>query len=202
MYKIPEISEHYIYFNDDLFLLREAKLEDFFKDGYPVLRGSWKNFNENIFIKKLKNSLSKKTSTKKAGHKLAQEMGAKLVGFTKYYKFHHTPHPFRKSTLEHYFSNNNDVKIENIKYKFRNSNQFIIQSLANHLEIKNKTCFLESDYKMVYFQNYKKPFWWIKLKLKMASKSKKDLFLCMQSLDQCPESKLNFIKKWLHTRYS
>ncbi|MCC8195500.1 MAG: Stealth CR1 domain-containing protein [Ruminococcus sp.] len=36
MYKIPGLSEHFVYFNDDMFLLKKAKPEDFFKNGLPL----------------------------------------------------------------------------------------------------------------------------------------------------------------------
>lgn len=201
LYKIPNLAEHFIYFNDDLFLLQEIKIEDFFINGFPVLRGSWKKFNEDIFIKKVKFFFQSKNKRKRAGHKVAQEKAAKLLGFSKYFKFHHTPHPFRKSTIEGFFNENDDIRIENIKYRFRNNNQFTPQSLANHLEIKNETSNLEKDYRMVYFQNYKKPFFWIKYKLNRANKDKSKLFLCMQSLDQCPVDKLAYIKNWLSNKY-
>ena len=34
-HRIEGLSEHFIYFNDDMFLLRKTKREDFFKDGKP-----------------------------------------------------------------------------------------------------------------------------------------------------------------------
>ena len=190
-----------MYFNDDLFLLKESKVEDFFINGYPVLRGSWKRFNEDIFVKKIKYFFQSNSKKRRVGHKVAQEKGAKLTGFSNYYKFHHTPHPFRKSTIENFFNENNNIFIENIKYKFRNINQFTPQSLSNHLEIKNGTCTLIDDYKLTYFQNYKKPFWWLKYRLNKIDKENQKLFLCMQSLDQCPEEKLSYIKNWLYNKY-
>lgn len=36
MHLIEGLSEHFVYFNDDMFLLKEVKKTDFFKDGYPV----------------------------------------------------------------------------------------------------------------------------------------------------------------------
>lgn len=36
MYKIPGLSEHFVYFNDDMFLLKKAKPRDFFKNGLPL----------------------------------------------------------------------------------------------------------------------------------------------------------------------
>ena len=34
-HRIPELSEQFVYFNDDMFLLKPVKEEDFFKDGLP-----------------------------------------------------------------------------------------------------------------------------------------------------------------------
>ncbi len=200
--KIPNLAEHFIYFNDDIMLLKETNVNDFFIDGYPILRGKWKKFSEDIFIKKIRYFFQGKYGAKKNGHKIAQQNGAKLSGFKKYFKFHHTGQPIRKSTLEIFFNKNETIRVNNIKYKLRNGNQFLFQTLANHIEIKNKTVVLKGDYQLVYFQNYNKPFWWIKSKLKRSEKDKNKLFLCLQSLDQCSEEKLSFIKKWLSNKYN
>lgn len=199
LYDIPNLSEHFIYFNDDMFLLKEVKISDFFIDGKPVVRGKWLKFNENIFYKRLFNSEKKK---KRAGHKKAQEMSAKLLGFKKYYKFHHTPYPLRVSTFKNFFKENKEIERLNIKHKFRDSEQYTPQGLANHIEIKNKTAVLKNDYQLVYFQNYKKSFVWLKYKLNTFTKRKDKLFLNMQSLDQCPGEKQNYVLNWLEERYT
>ncbi|MDY0779627.1 Stealth CR1 domain-containing protein [Tenacibaculum sp. IB213877] len=199
LYCIPNLSEHFVYFNDDMFLLKEVKPSDFFIEGKPVIRGKWKKFNEDILVKKIFNSEKKRN---KAGHKKAQEMSAKLVGFKKYYKFHHAPYSMRKSTLEKFYTKNPDIEIQNIQHKFRSPNQYTPQGLANHIEIKNKTGILKNDYQLVYIQNYKKPFYWLKFKLNIIANRKNKLFLNMQSLDQCPKHKLSFILNWLENRFS
>lgn len=201
LYKIPGLAEHYIYFNDDVFLIKKTTKEDFFVDGFPILRGEWNNFSEDVFVKKLKKLVKGKEIAKKASHKTAQQKGARILGFKKYFKFDHTPHCFRKSTLEEYFKENIEVEKINIKHRFRHFNQYTPQSLANHLEIKNGTCTLSNDYNLIYFQNYKKPFWWLKHKLLKSTKQQGKLFLCMQSLDQCPDEKFAFIKNWLEEKY-
>ena len=194
LYRIPNLSEHFIYFNDDMFLIKEIKLSDFFVNGFPVLRGTWKPFYETILYKKI---FSKKNKKTRANHRKGQELGAKTVGFKKFYKFDHVPYALRKSTFLEYFSNNKEVEKENVSYRFRDYRQFIPQSLANHIEIQNKTCILKKDTQLAYFQNYKKPFFWLKYKLRITSKNHNKLFLNMQGLDQCPEQKLNFILNWL-----
>ncbi|MCL2719254.1 MAG: Stealth CR1 domain-containing protein [Lachnospiraceae bacterium] len=35
MHRIPGLSEHFVYFNDDMFILKKTKPDDFFKDGKP-----------------------------------------------------------------------------------------------------------------------------------------------------------------------
>jgi hypothetical protein len=190
LYRIPDLAEHFIYFNDDVFLINKTQPEDFFKNGWPILRGKWTKFEENRIKKMFRKP--------KVGHKTAQQIAAKHLGFQKYYRFRHTPHPLRKSTFENYFKENENILIENIKHKFRNENQFTPQGLANHLEIKNKTCVLKSDLQLMYFRSYKKPLFWYKFKLNTTSKGK--LFLGLQSLDLCPPTILAYILNWLDKR--
>jgi len=196
LYKIPDLTEQFIYFNDDMFLLNETSPNDFFIDGLPVLRGKWLNFDEDILYKKIAKKILSKN--KRISHKLAQQKAAKNIGFKRYFKFNHTPYPLRKSTFDFFFLHNNKIEIENVKYKFRNLSQFTPQGLANHIEIKNKTCVLKDDCQMVYIQSYKKPLWWYKYNLSLFKRNKIKLFLCMQSLDLCPQNKLNFILSWLN----
>lgn len=190
IYRIPNLAEHFIYFNDDFFLINDTKPEDFFKDGLPILRGKWQKFDTDVFYKKFKKA--------RIGHKYAQQKAAQLLGFKNYYNFKHTPHPLRKSTFENYFSSNQDIFVENIKYKFRNDVQFTPQGLANHIEIKNKTCVLKDDLQLMYFRSYKKPLFWYKFKLNIQSKGK--LFLGLQSLDLCPPHILKYLLDWLGKR--
>ncbi len=35
LHRIPDLAEHFVYFNDDVFLIRDTHPEDFFKDGLP-----------------------------------------------------------------------------------------------------------------------------------------------------------------------
>lgn len=39
IHRIPDLAEHFVYFNDDMFLLREFHPEDFFKEGLPCTYG-------------------------------------------------------------------------------------------------------------------------------------------------------------------
>ena len=190
MHRVPGLAEHFIYFNDDFFLIKHTKPTDFFRNGLPVLRGKWLKFDKDIFYKKFKKI--------RVGHKKAQQKAAQLIGLEKYYNFKHTPHPLRKSTFKTYFNNNPNIFIENIKYRFRNENQFTPQGLANHIEIKNKSCVLISDLELLYMRSYTKPLFWIKFVFLLNGNKKR--FLGLQSLDQCPSKTLKFLSKWIENR--
>ncbi len=192
LYKIPNLSEHFIYFNDDMFLIKPTKSTDFFTDGFPVLRGEWKKFDENRLAKKIANKFF--NNKKLDNHRLAQQKGAKIAGFKKYYKFHHVPYPLRKSTFEKFFESNKDIEVENIRYRFRSLKQFTPQSLINHLEIKNKTCVLNNKLQLIYIKSSRFFLWQLKYKL---NRTNSKLFLCLQSLDQCEQKKLDYILNWL-----
>jgi len=194
LYRIPKLSEHFIYFNDDFFLIKETALKDFFIKGVPVLRGRWKTYKDALWYRRL---LNKKVAETRANHRKGQEKGAKLLELKKFYKFGHTPHPMRKSTLVNFFESNPELEDMNSSYRFRHYNQFIPQGLANHLEIKNNTCVLKRNHQLVFIQNYEKSFLWLKVTLKLARNNKKKLFLNLQGLNQCPKEKLDFILNWL-----
>ncbi|NEW78528.1 MAG: hypothetical protein GZ086_03695 [Gelidibacter sp.] len=201
LYRIPNLAEHFIYFNDDVFLMREIKINDFFSLGFPVIRGEFKSFDGDIWYKvihqKVVKWLGKTTKDKKYGYKKAQQNIAVILGFQKYLRLDHTPGAIRKSTVNNYFEEHPEMIIHNIKHRFREPSQYMIQSLANHLEIQNKTCVVKDDYQLGYLQSYKKPLLWYKLKLTYFEKDTNKLFLCLQSLDQCPKHKLNYILNWL-----
>jgi hypothetical protein len=186
IYKIPNLSEHFIYLNDDFFIINPTIETDFFSnEGFPILRGKWEKFKSNTFLNK----------KDKAGHKKAQDKAAQIIGFTSCFRFRHTPHPLRKSTLSQFFEKNPEILISNIQYKFRNSNQFLPISLANHLELKKGTCYVKNNLQLTYFRSYKKPLFWYKFKLNYLTKNK--LFLGLQNLNNAPKNKLHFFISWL-----
>ena len=190
IHRIPDLAEHFIYFNDDTFLINPTKPDDFFINGLPVLRGKWTKFDED----KIKSIFK----APKKGHKTAQQQAAKKVGFKRYYRFRHTPHPMRKSIFENYFEEHKEIFIENIKYRFRSPNQFTPQGLANHIEIKNKTCFLKKELQLLYFRSYKKPLFWYRYKFNNINTNY--LFLGLQSLDRCEPKILQFLLNWLKNK--
>lgn len=207
LYRIPNLAENFIIFNDDTFLMRETKESDFFIDNYPIIRGKWEKFRENrqlrTVFKKIRNKTEIKPAKKRSSFKNFQENSAKLTNIKntdRYLRRFHTPVCVRKSTLESFFNDNNILK-NNIKYKFRNKNQFIISSLSEHLEITKKTYLHKSNAQLTYFRSYKNIFL-TKLKLFTFEKNNKKLFMTFQSLEMADKKTLNYILKWIENRIS
>lgn len=204
IHRIPNLSEHYVLFNDDFFIMKKASIEDFFIDGLPVLRGQWEEYYENLKIKKLYYQYFSSEKDKKRWEKgtlrKSMQIGAKLAndGNKKFLKRFHTPVSMRKSILIDFFENNKETLKNNISYKFRDNNkQFITETLANHLEIKNNTFHYKKNTKLTYFRSYKF-FFLVKLKLFWYNTSKNKTFMTFQSLEMADNKVLLYILNWLN----
>jgi len=204
VFRIPELAEHFVYFNDDTFLMRKTSIEDFFIQGKPIIRGKWQSFYEDQFFRKnyylLVGDKNKKESFNKVSINQMQQNSAKIAGLSNYVKKHHVPAAIRKSTLEKFFKNN-DILRDNVKYRFRDQSQFVLASMSNHLEIKNNTYIYEKESKLTYidFGSYKF-FLMLKLKLYWHKVSKRKLFMCCQSLELADQDKLDYILNWIDNR--
>ena len=205
IFKIPDLSEYFVYFNDDVFLMRDVKPTDFFINGSPVIRGKWEAFYENRTFRNIFNSfrslIRKPRRRKASGFKQVQQNSAKLAGTSRYVRRFHTPVSIKKSTLDNFFAENSEILRENVKHPFRDKTQFIISSLSEHLEIKNKTYYFQRDTQLSYFRTYKHIFL-VKLKLFMFLKNEKKLFATFQSLELASNEIQAYIFKWLNKRLS
>lgn len=204
LFRIPDLSEHFVIFNDDTFLMRSSSVTDFFIDQKPVIRGKWEQFRENRSLRKLYRSLKSKEYRERKDQKISfkkfQQNSAKLAGADRYLRRFHTPVCVRKSTLENFFSNN-DLFKHNLQYRFRDKDQFIISSLSEHLEIKNGTYNYRPSTQLTYFRNYKNLLV-TKLKLKWFELNKNKLFVTFQSLDMADQDSLNYILRWIDEKLS
>ena len=202
LFKIPKLSEYFVIFNDDTFLMRETKIENFFINKYPVIRGKWMHFYENQIFKNLIRDfliiLGVSKSKEHLGNKKIMQNSAKIAGCKKYIRRFHTPMPIRKSTLINFFNQNNFLE-NNIKHKFRHKTQFIISSLSEHLESKHHTFLFKRNTQLTYFRSYKKHFV-VKLKLFWFTINNKKIFMTFQSLELANEKTLKYILNWINKR--
>jgi len=144
LFKIKNLSDKFIYFNDDMFLIKETTKEDWFKDNKAVLTGSWaKTYNKQLIktiSHKIKNLLNIRPS-----FNAAQSKAANIVGFhNKYFKSFHCGRPQIKSVIKDFYDKNPQRLTNQIRYKFRDGRQYMPYSLCWHLLIK-ENLYVESS---------------------------------------------------------
>lgn len=145
IWRIPDLSENFIYLNDDFILCSPVNKSDFFQNGKVVLRGEWRKMISYSPLRIKLNNLFSRLVKKFLGitrslNLLIQIRSAKLADFKKKYFYSpHVPHPIHLKTVEDFYKSNPKIFEENIKYPFRSTNQHTIQYLANHLEFKKNS---------------------------------------------------------------
>jgi hypothetical protein len=133
LWRIEGLSERFIYFNDDVFLAAPLNVTDVFDGFDPVLRGKWVDYSELI------SSLEARDDPAKF-HYFMQIKAAQMLGYSaaELYLAAHVVHPFRRSKMAELFARYPDKFLNNIKYRFRNLEQFFPQGLHNHACILDK----------------------------------------------------------------
>ena len=200
LWKIKGLSDQFIYFNDDVFIVRPTNPSTFFKNNKPVLRGKWrlppyerilwdktKYFFEKLFI-----GVEKE---KTPSFQINQWNAAKLLGFNfRFFMSGHIPLALNKKKLEEFFTDNPEILKRNIGYRFRSYNQFNTVSLANHIEYNKGNLNLVTS-NGLYLKPYKRNDDYILKKFLNYQKDKEILFICVQSLDLASNSIQHLVQK-------
>lgn len=206
LWRIPGLSDQFLFLNDDFFVTAPVEPEDFFRDGKVVLRGSWHNLAENSWLKRFgravrarKAAASKKP--KRVGFLAGQELSAKLVGFTqKYFRLPHNPHAWLRSTQAEYFAKHPEVLHNNVKFRLRSAEQFIGEALAAHLELAAGNAIIDNRFKTVQIKPASQFVSELKLRLWLADVNRNYKFMCVQSLERGSLEKQEIVIRWLDRR--
>lgn len=127
LWRIPDLAEHFVYFNDDVFLTGPLTPGDLFRDDKPVLRGNW---TDSRAIEADPASRDDPTLL----NALTQINAAALAGFDaeRLFRAAHVVHPMRRSVLARLYEQHRAAFMANISHRFRCVSQFLPQSLHNH----------------------------------------------------------------------
>ena len=149
MHRIKGLSERFVYFNDDIFLLKMTKPEDFFQNGLPcdvnipnLILPNYTTFAPIVFntVAYINKHFSKRKQMKKSPEKFYNpkygilNMGMTLLfsywkGFTGFYN-HHLAVPYLKSTLEEVWKEEPEILEKTCSHRFRDNsdvNQYIFR---------------------------------------------------------------------------
>ncbi len=189
IWRIKGLSENFLYLNDDFFLIRAVKPEDFFHNGCSVLYGAWKKQSQSHWFKrKLQNN----------PHRAWQEKSAQRAGWDKqFFLLEHAPFALIKSTYEAFVAKNPDVLLQNCSRPFRHPEHLSSIPLMTHMDMKQKRAIDGLEERAIMVNGACHSFKKIKSRLDAAQKKQHITFLCMQSLDQAPKETRDFMRQWL-----
>lgn len=197
LWRIRGLAEHYVVFNDDFAILRPIEPSAFFRDGRVVLRGAWHAQAGVGALGALRRVLGRGGGDR-AGNREAQQLSARVAGFDRrYFRLPHVPYPFRRATLEGFFSARPDLLERNIAHRFRSSQQFLAESLAAHLEIAHDAAVLGDRLRVVQLKPGEQHDWRLRAKLREADRDERVAFACVQSLDRATAAQRAGIAAWL-----
>jgi len=203
IWRINGLADQFIYFNDDTFLIRETRPQDWFVNGRPVLRGKWIFLPAfriiwkwtRIFIHKV--LLKNKDYRPRPSFHVGQWLAASLVGFKfRYLAFCHTPHAVSRKMAENFFFANHHLLEKTISHRFRNHKQFNFLALSYHLEILNGNSNIRKS-GLLYLQPRGRAAGYFDRKIRIFGNNPDIKFLCVQSLEMCNREEQEKIFKWL-----
>ncbi len=145
LHKIIGLAEHFIYFNDDMFLIKPTSPIDWFHNGLPVIRGNWSSFSDRLWYKKVASILffHKK---RRWSFKRAQERAAKTVGYQKkYFRTYHNPRALTKTHFSSFFEREKTDLEQQIRPRFRTNNQFNAYVLSWHYALQKKEAITSNE---------------------------------------------------------
>jgi hypothetical protein len=202
MFRTHGLAEQFVYLNDDFFLIKPVQPEDWFRNGWPVVRGSWKALPERVLAQRvlrgLRNQLQQLAGMPpRASHGDAQARAARLAGSsTHYLVLGHHPHALRRSTFESFFAAHPQLLRANVEPRLRSAGQFLPQGLASQLELVAGTAHLEPDGRVFYLKPSRTTLARLEPALNAAENDPRLLFACVQSLDEAAPEVQRRIAAW------
>ncbi len=196
IYRIPGLSENYVYFNDDFFLIRPVEKSDWYVEDKIVAYGYWRNLISDRLLWLIK---PMKNGHKPVGFKDGMIMAARKYGkMWRYFHLDHMPHPLKKSVIEDYFQNNPDHFSSNISHKFRSGKQFNTNEIY-YLSMLDagKAIVRPASGNLLYIKPVNRGEKYLKRKLAAYETDKGLKFCCIGSLDMATEADRSTLLNWL-----
>ena len=153
LYRIEGLSENFIYFNDDMYVIKDVKTADFFKNNQPKLLAvydalvPWSSYTNTYHnnVELIYRHFPKKQALKSSPWKFFNYRYGTLImknilllpwGPTGYVN-QHLPVPIKKSTLAHLWEIEEEVLDRTSRNQFRNYGMDVNQYICQHWQIES-----------------------------------------------------------------
>ncbi len=198
LWRIPDLSEHFIYLNDDFMLVAPTVPEDFFSAGKAIC------YAENFSLPLAR--LLRKIKPKKNGHRLfgfkdAMINACDVIGHKRSFPYiGHIPLAQRVSVLRDFFMEHPEAMKENMKPRFRVPTQFNPQVLCYLLGLESGACILRRRKGKDLYLKPKDKLGYVQAHLDRFDKSRTGIFCCFNSLDLATPEDQQLVISWLQKR--
>ena len=197
LWRIPNLSEHFIMLNDDLMFVAPATPKDFFVGDKIVCYAT--RFSVH-FAKLLQLLKPKKKGHKVVTFKSGMVNSAKVVGERwRFFRLGHNPHAMRVSVFEQFFSKHRELMEANMSQRFRELTSFNPTELSFLLCAKEKKLILRPK-KGNNLYLLPKGHHYMADHMKKFRNSTKEKFCCVNSLNYACEEDQRSVLDWLKER--
>lgn len=198
LWRIPGLSDHYIYFNDDVLLAAPVKPDDFFVGDSLVCYASKMSWHFAAFLRWAKH-IGK--SHKVFGFKDSMINAAALLGRRDtFLLFDHIPHMMIRSVFENYFTMYPEALKINISHRFRDQVQYNPQELCYLLAQKDGKAVIRSNKGNYLYLYPRKKKNYVNDKIRQFDSYPNAKFLCINSLNNAEPDDVRKVLTWLEKR--
>ncbi len=198
IWRIPGLSEHFICFNDDFIITAPVTQTDFFtSDGGVVCVA---DRCSTLLARVLLALKPKKNGVTGWSFKRMMLAASDLAGGGRFFlRVNHTPRGLLKSYYENFYAEHPDQLIRNIRYRFRDNDQYYFISLLYEDLYRQGRCRIEPvDKYLFYLMPKPKPGYVQRKMKKLNNRSYK--FCCFNSLDLAAEEEQDMIIRWIENK--
>ena len=154
IWNIKELSDYFIYMNDDFFFNQPVTIDDFLDGDNLIIHGQWrKSAAVNAKLNFRKSRFKLFGTPIQPRHTVAQMLSAKIIGMDQFFEIHHYPHIVDRNILKTHLLSHPQLLTEQIKYKFRDVAQVNPITLMNHLKIQKDEAKLKLNTSINYLKN-------------------------------------------------
>ncbi|MBR5835849.1 MAG: Stealth CR1 domain-containing protein [Bacteroidales bacterium] len=198
LWRIPGLSDRFIYMNDDVMFAAEVKPEDFFVGDSLVCYASRMSWHFAAFLRRAKHI---GRSHKIFGFKDSMLNAADLLGrHGTFLLLDHTPHTYLRDVMEGYFASHPAAILRNTSHRFRDSSQYNPQELGYLLAESQGRALIRSckgNYLYAYPRNKKN---YIDCKIREFDAHPDAKFLCINSISNAEPQDVDKVIAWLEKR--
>ncbi len=198
LWRIPELSEHFIYLNDDFLLVAPTAPEDFFENGKPICYASYFSVGFARFLRTVK---PRRHGQIRFGFKDSLLNAAEILGIKdRLLLFGHAGFGLRRSPFRKFYETHPGIMEKNMQPRFREPFQYNPQELFYLLESAEGECIVKPREGRDIYVKPRKGYRYMARKLRSFDRAGNAVFCCFNSLEDASEEDIRLAVNWIRKR--